>query len=187
MYKKIVFPIATVLLLILAACAPAIDARAVPTVSREIQASPEPEAELPNPVVEVDDPLDFDVLGVVITPHEQATNISYSIIGGTIAQIVFTLDGETFTYRAAMTESDISGVYEIFDPLPQSLDLEGAGFKVTVLVRTIGNGRRGALAEWDFDGARYSFYTPNVTDFESLTDVLLPIVYTDLPFALCCG
>jgi hypothetical protein len=146
-----------------------------------------PAAELPNPIVEVDGPEDFDGLGVIITPHQQADSATYSIIGGTIAQIVFTLDRETFVYRAAMTRDDISGVYELFDALPQSLDLEGGGFKVTVLVRTIDNGRRGALAEWDFDGVKYSFYTQDPTDFESLTDVLLPIIYTDLPFAVCCG
>ncbi len=156
----------------------------VPTITAEPTAEP---AQLPNPVVEVDGAADFSDLGFIITPHQQADSAVYSIIGGTLAQIVFTLDGQTFTYRAEQTTQDISGVYETFDPLPQSLDLAGPGFEVTVLVRTIDSGARGALAEWEYEDIRYSFYTPDKTDFDQLTDVLLPIIYNDLPFAACCG
>ena len=48
-------------------------------------------------------------------------------------------------------------------------------------------GDKGALAEWNYEDVRYSFYTPDKTSFEDLTDVLLPIIYNDLPFAACCG
>lgn len=126
-------------------------------------------------------------MGFIITPHQQANSASYSIIGGTVAQIIFTLNNQTFTYRGAVTSDDISGVYETFDPLPQSLDLEGPGFQVSVVVKTIDSGDKGALAEWNYEDVRYSFYTPDKTSFEDLTDVLLPIIYNDLPFAACCG
>lgn len=150
-------------------------------------ATPEPAAELPNPVVEVDGAADFADLGFIITPHQQADSVSYSIIDNTIAQIIFTLDGDTFTYRAARTTDDISGVYETFDALPQSLELDGADVHISVRVRTIDGGEHGALADWSYDGVRYSFYTPDKSDYDALTDVLLPIVYMDLPFAACCG
>jgi hypothetical protein len=150
-------------------------------------ATPKPETELPNPIVDVEDATDFYVLGFIITPHQQADSVSYSIIGGEVAQIIFTLDGETFTYRASVTQEDISGVYESFDPQPETLELEGPDFIVTVVVKTIGGGARGALAEWSHEDVRYSFYTPDETNFDDLTDVLLPILYTDLPFAACCG
>jgi hypothetical protein len=156
----------------------------VPAVS---EASPEPQAELPNPIVEVEGAADFSALGFIITPHQQAETVSYSIIGGTIAQIIFTLDGRTYTYRGAVTTEDISGVYETFDPNPQSLDLEGTGFSVSLVVRTIDGGQKGALAEWSYEDVRYTFYTADPTNFEDLTDVLLPIVYNDLPFAACSG
>jgi hypothetical protein len=65
--------------------------------------------------------------------------------------------------------------------------LEGPGFEVNVVVKTIGGGARGALAEWSYEDVRYSFYTPDSTDFDDITDVLLPIIYNDLPFAACCG
>ncbi len=162
-------------------------AAATPEATEEPVATEDPAVSLPNPVVEVEDSVDFYDLGFIITPHQQAENISYSIIDNSIAQIIFTLDRDSFTYRAAITDSDISGVYETFDALPQSLELEGPGFKVTVLIRFIDGGNGGGLAQWSFEDVQYSFYTPDPTDYEALTDVLLPIIYYDLPFASCCG
>ena len=189
--KKIIPAILALLLILLfASCNAAVNEPAAPTVSAPIStpsATAEPTVQLPNPVVEVEGPADFSDLGFVITAHQQADSANYSIIDGKIAQVIFTLDGQTFTYRGAATTEDISGVYETFDPEPQSLYLEGPGFKITVSVKTIDGGTKGALAEWAYEDIRYSFYTPDQTDYESLTDVLLPIIYYDLPFAACCG
>lgn len=191
--KKIIMMIVALLFVFaLSACQSAVTEHAQPTVSDSV-ASPtpfvtaEPTVQLPNPIVEVEGPADFSDLGFIITPYQQAENVSYSIIDGKVAQIIFTLDGQTFTYRGAATTEDISGVYETFDPDPQSLYLEGPGFKVDVSVKTIDGGEKGALAEWAYEDIRYSFYTPDKTDYEALTDVLLPIIYYDLPFAACCG
>ena len=150
-------------------------------------ATVEPSSQIPNPIVEVEGAADFADLGFIITPHQQADSASYSIIDGKIAQIIFSLSGKTYTYRGAVTTDDISGVYETFDPDPQSLDLEGLGFTINVAIKTIDGGKQGALADWSFDDVRYSFYTADPTDYEKLTDVLLPIIYNDLPFAVCCG
>ena len=191
--KKIVsIVIALVLIFVFASCKKAADEQAqsaIPTESVTVapESTPEPQVQIPNPIVEVEDSTDFSDLGFIITPHQQAESASYSIIGGKVAQIIFTLDGQTFTYRGAVTTDDISGVYETFDPIPQTMELEGPGFLVTLEVRTIDGGAKGALAEWAYEDVRYSFYTPDKTDFEQLTDVLLPIVYYDLPFAACCG
>lgn len=190
--KRILFIVFSILFIFaFTSCARAAETQAAAAASPVPAATPvpsaEPSAALPNPVVEVEGYEDFYALGFVITPFEGADSIRYSIIDNTIAQIIFTTDGDTYTYRAAMTNSDISGVYETFDALPQSLDLQGAGFEVTVLIRTVDGGDNGALAEWEYDGVRYSLYTPDHTGYEALTDVLLPIVYADLPFATCCG
>ena len=192
MKKVLSIIIALVLIFVFASCKKAIDDQAqsaTPTQSATVapENTPESQVEIPNPVVEVDGSADFSDLGFIITPHQQANSASYSIIGGTVAQIIFTLNNQTFTYRGAVTSDDISGVYETFDPLPQSLDLEGPGFQVSVVVKTIDSGDKGALAEWNYEDVRYSFYTPDKTSFEDLTDVLLPIIYNDLPFAACCG
>lgn len=192
MKKVLSIIIALVLIFVFASCKKAIDDQAqsaTPTQSATVapENTPESQVEIPNPIVEVDGSADFSDLGFIITPHQQADSASYSIIGGTVAQIIFTLNNQTFTYRGAVTSDDISGVYETFDPLPQSLDLEGPGFQVSVVVKTIDGGDKGALAEWNYEDVRYSFYTPDKTSFEDLTDVLLPIIYNDLPFAACCG
>ena len=192
MKKVLSIIIALVLIFVFASCKKAIDDQAqsaTPTQSATAapENTPESQVEIPNPIVEVDGSADFSDLGFIITPHQQADSASYSIIGGTVAQIIFTLNNQTFTYRGAVTSDDISGVYETFDPLPQSLDLEGPGFQVSVVVKTIDGGDKGALAEWNYEDVRYSFYTPDKTSFEDLTDVLLPIIYNDLPFAACCG
>ena len=192
MKKVLSIIIALVLIFVFASCKKAIDDQAqsaAPTQSATVASenTPESQVEIPNPIVEVDGSADFSDLGFIITPHQQANSASYSIIGGTVAQIIFTLNNQTFTYRGAVTSDDISGVYETFDPLPQSLDLEGPGFQVSVVVKTIDSGDKGALAEWNYEDVRYSFYTPDKTSFEDLTDVLLPIIYNDLPFAACCG
>lgn len=186
--------VALVLIFLFASCKKAageaanISVSPVPAETQSAAAEPSaaPAAEIPNPVVEVDGSADFSNLGFVITPYQGSEDIHYSIIGGTLEQIVFTLDGETYTYRAAETTDDIAGVYETFDE-PQSLDLEGPNFTLSVNIRTIGGGASGALALWELDGVRYSLYTPDPTDYEEMTDVLLPILYTDLPFAACCG
>ncbi len=191
--KKII-PIVCALLLtfVFASCKAASSDPAQPTATTPAAtsspvATDEPTTQIPNPIVEVDGSADFADLGFVITPHQQADSVSYSIIGGKVAQIIFNLDGKTFTYRGAVTTDDISGVYESFDPNPQSLDLEGPDFTISVVVKTIDGGEKGALAEWTYEDIRYTFYTPDKTDFEALTDVLLPILYNDLPFAVCCG
>ena len=189
--KKII-PIVCAILLILyvASCkvSPSVPAQTTASASSPTPvATAEPTSQIPNPIVEVEGSADFSDLGFIITPHQQADSASYNIIGGKVAQIIFTLNGKTYTYRGAVTTDDISGVYETFDPDPQSLDLEGLGFTVNVAIKTVDGGKQGALAEWSFDDVRYSFYTADPTDYEKLTDVLLPIIYNDLPFAACCG
>lgn len=184
--------IALMLIFAFASCKKLADEQAQSTAPAESatiapEATPETQVEIPNPIVEVEGAADFSDLGFIITPHQQADTASYSIIGGKVAQIIFTLNGQTYTYRGAVTTEDISGVYETFDPNPESLYLEGPGFKVDLVVKTISGGEKGAVAEWSYEDVRYSFYTPDPTNFDDLTDVLLPIVYNDLPFAACCG
>ena len=192
MKKVLSIVIAVVLIFVFASCkkvvsesaavtsAPAATSKPAPT------GSPEVSAQIPNPIVEVDGSADFASLGFIITPYQTADSVSYSIIGGTVAQIIFTLAGETYTYRAAKTTEDISGVYETFDE-SQPFDLEGPDFTLSISVRTINGGANGALATWTYDGINYSFYSPDPTDYEEMTDVLLPILYVDFPFVDCCG
>ena len=192
MKKVLSIVVALVLIFVFASCKKVASESAAATSTPAAAATPEPAespeaaAQIPNPIVEVDGSADFASLGFIITPYQTADSVRYSIIGGTVAQIIFTLTGETYTYRAAKTTEDISGVYETFDE-SQPFDLEGPDFTLSISVRTINGGANGALATWTYDGINYSFYTPDSTDYEEMTDVLLPILYVDFPFVDCCG
>lgn len=186
MKKFLSIAIALVLIFVFASCKQAAIASADATAVPATTAAPEPSTQLPNPIVEVEGSADFASLGFIITPYQSAESVHYSIIGGTVAQIVFTLDGETYTYRAAKTAEGISGVYETFDE-SRPFDLEGPDFTLNIGVRTINGGANGALAEWTYEDTRYSFYTPDPSDYDEITDVLLPILYVDFPFVDCCG
>ncbi|MDO4270074.1 MAG: stalk domain-containing protein [Eubacteriales bacterium] len=50
-------------------------------------------------------------IGLPIDAPTGASIVSYAIIGGNLAQVEFMMDGAAYTYRAAKTKDDISGVY----------------------------------------------------------------------------
>jgi hypothetical protein len=180
MKKIFAIIVAVVLIFVFAACK-----QDASPAGGSVQTEAPAQAELPNPVVEVDGSADFEPLGFTITAPQGSENASYSIISDSIAQIDFTLDRRAYTYRAARTDEDISGVYETFDETEQSIDLEAEDFLVSVRLRTIGGGENGALATWSLDGVMYSMYSPDASDFDSISDAALLAAYADLPFPAC--
>ena len=73
-------------------------------------------AELDDPPVMVGSPFedvqsaaDFEDLGFTIDAPENAEEVSYCILDGEIAQVTFTLDGHSYTYRASKLEGNFSG------------------------------------------------------------------------------
>lgn len=132
-------------------------------------------AQLPNPVVDVPDASAFSKLGVAIGAPQGAEDVSYSIIAGKIAQILFAYGGRGYTYRAAKTDEDISGVYETFDDNMLSTVVDADGYSVEVTTRTIGGGENGALASWTCGAAQYTLYTgdaANADDVAALSALL---------------
>lgn len=74
-------------------------------------------ANMPNPVVEVDSPEAVnDQLGVNMFVPKDAVVSSCSVIDDSLGQIIFTLSGKDFTYRAQNTSAieDISGLHYDF-------------------------------------------------------------------------
>ena len=139
--------------------------------------------QLPNPIVDVNSSEDFASLGVSITAPEGAENVTYSIIAKVTAQINFTLDGRAYTYRAAKTTDDISGVYETFDEEQETFDLDATDFSVSVLVRTINGGANGALATWSLDGVTYSLYSADDSTIDTMSYTATLCANADLPFS----
>lgn len=62
-----------------------------------------------SPIEDVPGVQDFEKLGFTIDAPDGAENISYHILDGEIAQVVFSLDGQSYTYRAAKLAGDFSG------------------------------------------------------------------------------
>ncbi len=140
--------------------------------------APEPAetaAQLPNPVVDVADASAFSRLGVTIGAPQGAEDVRYSVIADKIAQILFAYGGRVYTYRAAKTAEDISGVYETFDGDVRSTVVDADGYSVEVTTRTIGGGENGALSGWTCGEAQYTLYTGdavNADDIASLSALL---------------
>lgn len=62
-----------------------------------------------SPFEDVQSAADFEKLGFTIDAPENAEDVSYCILDGEIAQVLFTLDGHSYTYRASKLEGDFSG------------------------------------------------------------------------------
>lgn len=137
-------------------------------------------SQIPNPIVEVKGSEDFQPLGVVLTAPQGGEDTRYSIIAETIAQIQFTLDGRAYTYRAAKTMDDVSGVYETFDAA-KSYELTLGGELVAISVSTISGGDGGALARWSYGETSYTLYTPDKTDADTVGALAQSLAGCDLP------
>lgn len=61
------------------------------------------------PFEDVSGAQDFEKLGFTIDAPEGAEDISYCILDGEMAQVIFSLDGRSYTYRAAKLDRDFSG------------------------------------------------------------------------------
>lgn len=64
-----------------------------------------------SPIEDVSGAQDFEKLGFSIDAPEGSEHISYHILNGETAQVIFAMDGREYTYRAARLDEDFSGVY----------------------------------------------------------------------------
>ncbi len=119
-------------------------------------------AQTPNPVVEYDDASAFETLGVSIDAPEDASEAGYSIIGGALAQVKFTLDGSEYTYRAQKTDEDISGVYETFEDGQTHLDATFKDGCIGIDIKSVKDSDA-KLATWSVNGINFSLYSGSVT------------------------
>lgn len=119
-------------------------------------------AGIPNPVKEVDGPEALEPLGGSMVLPEDASDVRYSIIADTIAQVQFRWEGAAFTYRGARTEEDIIGVYEEREDevIRDVVEAEGATAEVTIQTTVTG----GRIALWRWGDVQYSLYTGDEID-----------------------
>ena len=81
--------------------------------SNDEPAESEGNAQMVNPMVEVDETELQNSLGVVLSAPEGAENIKYFLIGGNLGEVQFDYNGAEYSYRAQKTDEfeDISGAY----------------------------------------------------------------------------
>ena len=117
--------------------------------SNDEPAESEGNAQMVNPMVEVDETELQNSLGVVLSAPEGAENIKYFLIGGNLGEVQFDYNGAEYSYRAQKTDEfeDISGVYFT---TPETNDSD-AGCTIAVMA----DGSLGAAA-WYADGFSYA-------------------------------
>ncbi len=135
---------------------------------------------LPNPVKEVADAGAFQPLDLYIDAPEDADEVSYSIISDQIAQVSFTLDGRRYTYRAAHTEEDISGLYVAFEDEEAGVEADGDGWYASIRIRTVKDSG-GALAEFRYGTAAFSLYTGDATDTQTMSRIAVALASVQCP------
>ncbi len=134
---------------------------------------PLPTAGLPNPMTQVESAVALTVAGVNIDAPALASNQAYTLIGDTLAQIGFTLDGAEYTYRASAAEQDISGVYEqMTDRF--LLQVLCDGFTVNAKVSDASSG--GRLVTWAHGNVSYSLWTASPVEDGALKDAVLGVM-----------
>ena len=145
--------------------------------SAPAETATEPEAgnqELPNPMVEVEDVLAFEAIGVHMVLPEGAEDTSFFIINQEVADARFSLDGVPYTYRASDTAEDFAGIFERFKDEAISRNYDYGETSLEVLIKTTDSG--GRLASWEWGSTKYTLYTAAQVDDETITDLTMNLV-----------
>jgi len=137
-------------------------------------------AESQRQISQVSAPEDFAPLGVVIRPPEGADFVTCSIVDGTAAQVDFILNGAKYTYRAAKTDGDVSGLRVEPEGDPQDLNVCYETHCVQVHIQGLKSG--GRLCTWNWPGGlRASLYTPDQVTDHDIGNLSLGLADDDWP------
>lgn len=106
---------------------------------------------LGNPYIEAENASAFEALGITMDAPDGSEKVSYAVIGGEIAEVVFSLDGHSYRLRAAKS-GDISGLNgEIISREP--IENGGDAELITIKIDGFGESR---LIEWTSDSIHFS-------------------------------
>ncbi len=135
---------------------------------------PTPGLGIANPMAEVENAAALAQAGVPIDAPEGASDVKYHIIGGTVAQVTFTLGDHAYTYRAALGGEDISGVYATFLEEVLTVNWEFETKCIPATVKTTADG--GRLAAWQDGGASYSLWAVSGPDDDAISAVIRSLI-----------
>lgn len=169
MKKIIAVALSAVFALSMAACA------GISTPSTTVDpVETQQQSEIPNPMEEQSSAEAFKALGVTMNAPDDAENVIYYIIGGKLAEVLFTLDGVDYNYRASATESDISGVYDTFTDAFEMSVVYDNDQNITASAKTGAEG--GSLVTWTAQNVNYSLYTTGAVDETALRAVVKSVM-----------
>lgn len=132
-----------------------------------------PNIGISNPMVSVDTADAFLAAGVSIDAPDNASDVSYYIISGSIAGVSFTYEGESYTYRASALEKDISGIYY---ELSAKYVIQTACDGFTVEATVYSAGENGMLAKWEHDGVNYTLWHDGEIESEKLDAAVVGVM-----------
>lgn len=102
-----------------------------------------------------------DLAGLPFTPER----VTYTSLWGETAQITYEGENQTVTYRKAPGDEDISGDYNAYDTVTETM----AG-KISVTLKGDGDGY--VLALWKSDGYSYALSLENPVAEEEIIKIL---------------
>lgn len=80
------------------------------------------------------------------------------------------MSGLSFVYRGStkVDAEELHGIYETFDPEETTFSAESDRWNVTLTIRTVEGGEKGALVLWSHGSANYTLWTPDPVSVDAL-------------------
>ncbi|MBQ4051732.1 MAG: hypothetical protein IJD13_08880 [Oscillospiraceae bacterium] len=129
-----------------------------------------PDVLIANPVVKykyLEDAL--PVLEFMPVVPVEAINGDVTVIGGEVLQLCWEQDGVDYTYRTALGDADVSGIYTSrkYTEVAQLDDCD-----TSFPVEFSGDGNTFSLALWKRDGMTFSLFAEPGTDMDALIEII---------------
>ena len=107
------------------------------------------------------------------------------MISDQVAQVRFRFQGLEYTFRAAkeVEGEALHGVYKTFDEVELGIEADGVDWYASVRIRTVEEGRDGALATWDYDPVNYSLWTGDNATAEQVGELAVSLAQSVFPQA----
>lgn len=123
-----------------------------------------------NPMQEVSGPEALAEIGVSMEVPESVELGQCFIISQVVAEVNFTLNDASYTYRGSATAEDFAGIFEEFEEEVVSIAAaDEMAVDGELTIKTTKSG--GKLAAWSKNGANYTLYTPASAGEEELVSL----------------
>lgn len=123
-----------------------------------------------NPMQEVSGPEALAEIGVSMEVPENVELGQCFIISQVVAEVNFTLNDASYTYRGSATAEDFAGIFEEFEEEVVSIAAtDEMAVDGELTIKTTKSG--GKLAAWSKNGANYTLYTPASAGEEELVSL----------------